>query len=340
MAEAARAGGGEYSGDVLEDLNEIARRAAPAWGLSPRTEASLLNISENATYRLDDPDSGRRMVLRLHRQGYHTEPEIRSELAWIAALRRDGVVDTPAPLPATDGSLVRTLASPGGRAARHAVAFAFAEGREPDEAGDLVGWFRRLGRLTGLMHAHARAWRPVAEFRRKTWTFDSMLGPAGFWGDWRAGLGLDAAGTAQLGRAAGLIDRRLTRFGSGPDRFGLIHADLRLANLLVDGERLTIIDFDDCGFSWFAYDFASAVSFFEHQPIVPALMEAWVAGYRELTPLDEDVAAELPVFVMLRRILLVAWIASHAETPTAQAMGVPYTEQSLVMAEELLSRFG
>jgi Ser/Thr protein kinase RdoA (MazF antagonist) len=330
---------GEYGAEALRDLEAMVAAGLPRWGLSPRTAITLLNVSENATYRLDDPDDGRRMILRVHRVGYHTEDEIRSELAWVQALRGSEVIETPAIIPATSGNLVEVLPSPGGRDPRFAVGFSFVEGREPDQSSDLVGWFRKLGGVTALMHRHAIGWRRPPGFARKIWNFETMLGDRPYWGPWRAGLGLDTAGRDLLGRCADLIRRRLARFGEGADRFGLIHADLRLANLLVDGDRLSIIDFDDCGLSWYAYDFASAVSFFEHDPIVPALMDAWVAGYRETAPLDPAVEAELPVFVMLRRILLVAWIASHAETPTAQKMGVPYTEQSLVMAEDLLSRF-
>jgi Ser/Thr protein kinase RdoA (MazF antagonist) len=89
-----------------------------------------------------------------------------------------------------------------------------------------------------------------------------------------------------LEHALTLIGERLQRFGSAPERFGLIHADLRLANLLVDDTHLRIIDFDDCGFSWFLYDFATAVSFIEDEPIVPALLQAWLAGYARVAPLS------------------------------------------------------
>ena len=57
---------------------------------------------------------------------------------------------------------------------------------------------------------------------------------------------------------------------------------MRLANLLVDGDEVKVIDFDDCGFSWHLYDAATAVSFFEHEPHVPELMDAWVRGYRRV----------------------------------------------------------
>ena len=45
---------------------------------------------------------------------------------------------------------------------------------------------------------------------------------------------------------------------------------------------MRVIDFDDCGFSWFMYDFATTVSFFEDHPQVPDLKDAWVEGYRSV----------------------------------------------------------
>ena len=57
---------------------------------------------------------------------------------------------------------------------------------------------------------------------------------------------------------------------------------MRLANLLVDGDRVTLIDFDDCGFGWFVYDFAAAISFYEDRPNVAALRESWIAGYTKV----------------------------------------------------------
>jgi Ser/Thr protein kinase RdoA (MazF antagonist) len=165
-----------------------------------------------------------------------------------------------------------------------------------------------------------------------------MLGAAPLWGDWREALGLDASGQAVLERASDRLKVFLTEFGQSPERFGLVHADLRLANLLVDGDRLGVIDFDDCGFSWFVYDFASAVSFFEHDPIVSELQDAWVDGYRSVAPLSDADVAAIPTFVFLRRFLLTAWVASHAETPTAQSVGAPFTRGTVELADAFLSK--
>jgi Ser/Thr protein kinase RdoA (MazF antagonist) len=123
-----------------------------------------------------------------------------------------------------------------------------------------------------------------------------MLGTRPLWGDWRAGIGLQGSGTRLLQQVADRIAQRLHTYGAESHRFGLVHADLRLANLLVDGDRLGVIDFDDCGFSWFLYDFAAAVSFIEHQPIMSELQHAWAEGYRMVAPVSREDEAVLPVF--------------------------------------------
>jgi Ser/Thr protein kinase RdoA (MazF antagonist) len=108
----------------------------------------------------------------------------------------------------------------------------------------------------------------------------------------------------------------------------------------MDGGTIKVIDFDDCGFSWFLYDCATTLSFFEDSPEVPALIDAWVRGYRRVGALSKEDEAEIGTFVMLRRLLLVAWIGSHSETELAQSMGVPYTQGTLPLCERYLSRFG
>jgi Ser/Thr protein kinase RdoA (MazF antagonist) len=324
----------EYSPTVIAELTARVADNLARWTFSSSTSVTLLNVSENATFALRDPD-GRELVLRVHRVGYSSAEEIRSELAWMNALRRDGVIETAAAVAGADGQYVQVLPSRAGGPERFAVAFERLPGTEPDSR-DATRWFERLGELTALMHRHAKSWPLPERFRRKRWDFDAMVGPQGFWGPWRSGIGLDQAGVVILEKVLGVIRLRLDRFGQGADVFGLVHADLRLANLLVDGTHLRIIDFDDCGFSWYLYDFATSVSFIEHEAIVPDLLQAWVQGYCRQMPLRAEARAEIPTFVVLRRILLTAWLASHAEVPFAREIGGSYTAGTVAMAEELL----
>jgi Ser/Thr protein kinase RdoA (MazF antagonist) len=327
----------EYHPHLVADLHAMVRDGLSHWGLPSHTDVTLLPLSENATFRLRDDRAGRDIALRVHRLHYSSVAEIQSELAWVAALHRDGVLETAVPIAGVNGALVQTLRSAAGYADRQAVAFTFVSGTEPDPADDLPRWFRRLGGLTARAHAHARRWPRPAGFVRKRWDLGAMVGPQAYWGAWRDAPGLDDAGAAVIARALAVIAPTLHAYGMAPERFGLVHADLRLANLLVDGDTLRVIDFDDCGFSWFAYDFAAAVSFLEHEPFIPAVMDAWVAGYREEAPLDAHDVAMLPTFVMLRRILLTAWIGTHAEVPFARDLGSGYTAGTVRLASAFLA---
>jgi len=327
-----------YQDAFLQRLETGLRVNLPKWGLPETAPVSLLTISENATYVVEDEGNGRRLVLRVHRPDYHTEAEILSELTWIAALRQDGVVETPRPVPAENGTLLCSFAD--GDTRRYVVAFEHMSGKEPDPSDDLVKWYGRLGEINARLHMHSRDWKRPPSFVRKVWNFNTIIGKDNYWGDWRKGLGLTEDGRALLERAAKQLEEQTRAYGTGPDRFGLIHCDMRPANLLVDGNRLGVIDFDDCGLSWFAYDFAAAVSFLETEPYLGDLMAAWVDGYRKVSPLSKEDEASLPMFVMLRRMQLTAWVASHSETPTAQSMGEPYTQGTVDLAETFLSEGG
>ena len=50
---------------------------------------------------------------------------------------------------------------------------------------------------------------------------------------------------------------------------------------------------------------------------------------------DEE-RREIPTFVVLRRILLTAWLASHAEIPFARQFGAAYTAGTVTLAEDFL----
>jgi Ser/Thr protein kinase RdoA (MazF antagonist) len=313
----------------MNEIDEVAAEALARYGLAGAA-ATLCNVSENHTYRVEN--AGRAYALRIHRPSYRTAREIASELRWVDALREDGAVETPAAVPAADGERVVDLGS------HHVVLFEWLPGVTPEPDGaELAAGFRTLGAVSARMHRHARAWRPPPGFARPRWDYEHTLGAHGHWGAWQEGLGMGREERALLERLDATIARRLAAYGQG-ERFGLVHADIRLANLLVDGGHVRVIDFDDSGFSWFMYDFATSVSFMEDHPRVPELRAAWVEGYRSVAPLGGRDEAELETFVLLRRLLLVAWIGSHHTFATeAAALGAGFTAGTCALAEAYLS---
>ncbi len=325
---------------MVKDSNALDAEAVGAelgaWSGLAGAAVALLCHSENHTFRIDAPD-GRVFTLRLHRPDYQSAASISSELAWLAALARETELPLARPVAGVDGNFLQRIKIEG-QAPRAAVLFKFVPGNEPTLDDDLVPIFVRLGHFAAILHNHAIGWTPPAGFERQVWNAGHILDADGLWGDWRIAPGVttDIAGVLeQLDQA---LRQDLAAYGNGPQQFGLIHADMRLGNLLVDGDDITLIDFDDCGFCWFAYDFAAAISFHETDASIPALKSAWLAGYSPARHLSENDIRAMDTMVLLRRMVLLAWIGSHAETILAQTHRPGFAEGTARLARAYLDQ--
>jgi Ser/Thr protein kinase RdoA (MazF antagonist) len=312
---------------------QLVLQALNLYDLPRNVTVALICLSENETWKVEVP-SGAKWALRLQRPGYQSKNSLASEIAWLLALRKDGVAATPVPVAGLDGEWIQRVGQ------RKLVLFEWENGRQPEIEMDLRQCFRALGAVTAQLHTHSRTWQRPGGFERFTWDFEAVGGVAPRWGHWRDGLGMNAARLDLFGQTAALVRERLAHFGSAPDRFGLAHCDLRLSNLLLHQQTLKVIDFDDCGFSWYMYDAAASLSFYEHLPQVSSLIQHWLEGYRTVSAIGKAEEEEIPTFLMLRRLLLVAWVGSHSETELAQSLGVAYTQQTDALCFAYLRRFG
>jgi Ser/Thr protein kinase RdoA (MazF antagonist) len=316
----------------------VSAEALEHYGFSPQVRHELITLSENATYRVDDPGTGRTGILRVHRQDYHSIRAIQSELDWLAALGEGSDVRVNVVIPTRTGDRIYVTEVDG--AERYAVMFEVMPGVEPDGTVLHPTSFHTLGAITAHLHAHSRSWQPPSGFRRFSWDWENTLGDNPRWGRWQDGIGITEHDLQLFGAAAEIVRRRLAEYGHGAERFGLVHADLRLANLLVEDEKVNVIDFDDCGYSWFMYDFGTAVSFIEHDPRLREWQRAWVDGYRSVGTLTDEDEAMLPTFVMLRRLLLVAWMGSHAHAREVQEQGPSFTADTRPLAQAYVDSDG
>ena len=319
-------------------LQKLAEQSLGLWDIPDGASVRLINVSENTTYLVEA--EGYKSVLRIHRDGYHTRRAIECELVWIKALGADGGVRTPGFHLGRNGDPIQTGHVEGIEAPRHMVLFHFVDGTAPDETTDLSPGFSELGRIAARCHDHVKTWKKPQPFNRLTWDVEAVFGARPTWGDWRDAPNLTPEMRRLLERVETTIRTRLAAFGKAPDRYNLIHADMRLANLLVDGDTTRLIDFDDCGFGWFLYDFAAAISFIEDDPRVPDLKEAWLEGYQSLRNMPSEDVAEIDTFIMLRRMALLAWIGSHIEAPEPQALAPDFAANTVKLGEAWLTRVG
>ncbi len=294
---------------------ELVDAALARFGLGGGASATFVRHGENTTYRVT-ADDGRQFALRINRPGYQTAEAVRSELAWMDGLRVAGVRTAP-PVPGVDGDLVQTV-SLDGDLVRTAVLFDWIDGVPLSAVGELEPW-PRLGELMARIHEHGQQWTRPAWFTRPAWDADALVGDEPRWGPPDPLRLFSEEDRAALEACRTEVLARLEAIGFARDRFGLIHADLGFENVLVaDDGTVTIIDFDDSGDSWYLFELASALYPHDRTDGFDERRDALVAGYRHVRELPDELLAELPTFLMARRIQTLGWMFSRSETAHAE----------------------
>lgn len=304
-------------------MRRVARAALARFGL-PDRPLGLLGHAENTTFRVEH--GGERFMLRVHRLKYHDAPEIESELDWLEALARDTGLSVPRPVAGPDGTRRVEVAVAGLGQPRHCVLLRWVEGRFVEKR-PTAGWMAQVGALTATLHAHAAGWQRPAGFVRPHWDAAGLVGPGSFWGDVTRLDGLTPGQIERLGRLAGWVRAALDAYGTGADRYGLVHGDLHWHNVLSRGGAAHPIDFDDCGFGWLMYDMAVTLNGFRARDDFAALWDGWLRGYRSVRALDDMHLAMFEPLCAAREINVGAWVASRGEIPEVRAFAPKMVER-------------
>ena len=322
--------------DVVTHIDKFGAAAAAKFGLRPTATPALLSHRENAVFRIDDAATGQPYVLRVHRPGYQNQRSIRSELAWMEALNQHGV-HTPSALAGLDGDPVQAVAIDAIPMAFDCDVLHWIEGVPPGDT-DLAETYRLVGSINARMHDHAQTWTPPHDFERQVWDEDGLVGVDPLWGRFGDLEALDDGQRALLGEARDKARQRLMAFGKTLDRYGLIHADVLPDNILVAADGPMVIDFDDCGFGWFLYDYATCVSFHEGEDSFDTVHNAWVEGYRSVAPLPGDILDETLTFRFIRYIVVLGWLHGRRDSPFAADYTPFAVDMACRLAREFLDR--
>jgi Ser/Thr protein kinase RdoA (MazF antagonist) len=328
----------------LAEMRALAQSALARWDLAI-TNLTPIKVRENAVFRID-LEGGGRAVLRVHRDGYHADSALESEFAWLRALESAGI-RVPRVIRSRDGrDFERVDCQAAGSAAsmRQVDVFEWIDGRqlgsiESGVAGDesaVAAQYFKIGGLAARLHDHTARWQPPLGFHRHSWDTAGLVGEAPLWGRFWELEALAPAERALLVRVRRALALDLEAIGKTPDRYGLIHADLIPENLLVDGERICVIDFDDAGFGWHLFELATSLYFISGESAYPAAREALVRGYRSERPLPDAAIERLPLFLAARGTTYLGWVHTRQGTETARELTPYLVERACAMAEEYL----
>ena len=325
-----------------ERFAALAAEALRRWAIED-ADIELVEIRENAVFRVTTRHAAR-YALRIHRHGYHTRAQLRSELQWLQALRRDGI-DVPQVVPTETGDLLTTVTKEGVPEPRQVDLFEWIEGEQlgvvTEALYDREAYakiYRTVGELTAELHNHAVAWQPPAGFTRHAWDLDGLTGHTPVWGRFWDLDALSASERATIGRARQKVREDLIAYGQSPAHYSIIHADLLPENVLVQGDRVRVIDFDDAGYGWHLFDIATTMTMHRGPAHRAETLKAVVDGYRSRRRLTDEDLEHLALFLVARGFTYLGWMSTRHETDAARGEGRRLIENVCEEADAYMSR--
>ncbi len=230
-------------------------------------------------------------------------PAMRAILPWMRFLAEGGA-SVAAPVLSQSSNLIELIEQDGQTFI--AVAFERAPGIRGEEL-TFDQWndalFARLGQTAGKMHALAKTYAPPSVDLKRP--------------EWSAAVNCYHP-TEALPPSEAIVAEKQTRLfevvqtlPKDADSYGMIHADLHGGNFFVDVDTntITIFDFDDCAYGWYAMDIAMSV--FDMLVLYPGtdreaftvrFLRSYLKGYRAENTISAFWLDQLPHFLKLLEI--------------------------------------
>lgn len=215
-----------------------------------------------------------------------------------------------------------------------------------------ISMYETLGEIAANIHINSMNWEAPEYYKRIEWDYDST-----FKNGWNNYYGVHYQQLTEwlkpkeieiLDECAALIKERVEKYGKSNDRYGMIHSDLRMSNLLIDGDKITVLDFDDCGKGWYMYDVACICGLMEHRPDLHLIFDAIMNGYKRIRPVSAEDEKEINTFVMMRRIGMLQAIVYHLNI-TVEGGGESveltpeivsfYAKGTIILAKEYMAKY-
>ena len=313
-------------------MSQTVEKALALWGLE-QADWQLVAARENRVFRVCSREQS--FAMRLHRRNYRTNAELWSELQWMDAIATGGVL-VPAPIASQSGQRLHTVDGIQIDVLTWLSGDPLGKAGQVLAAADRNSIFWRIGREMARLHTISDAWSLPDGFTRGSWDCEGLLGDRPLWDRFWDNPTLSAEDRSLFLTIRDRAKRRLREIESVLD-YGLIHADLVRENVLVAGDKVQLIDFDDAGFGFRLFDLATTLVNNMHEPDFSALQAALCAGYQSQRKID---LAALDLFIVLRAMTYVGWIIERLDEDGAEARNKRFVANARSIAERFLAAKG
>lgn len=291
---------------VVDRYNDaIAAHAAALWGVGGD---GLTDLGGFESFVYEAEIAGTAAILKVGHSDRRSHDLLVAEAEFTRFLA-DRDISVASAIESADRNLVEPI-DDGEGGFFMATAWTKAQGDPiPRLCEDLAFW-EAHGELLGAIHAATVDYKPV-HGDRPAWDDDVFLEDS---------FHIPADDT----RAIEIRDTLLAEqraLPTPPDAYGLVHHDAHGGNAMWDGSTVTLFDFDDSGYLWFANDLAIVMYYgllpFD-DPVAAAetIWPAFIDGYQRHHRLDKQWFELFPSFLAWRDVLLLSVIHRSRDTIT------------------------
>lgn len=313
------------SEDQQRSLTAFASDLLTNYGIHD-AKISCINFEFNATFSVET-DSGTKYALRININSTRTVENMKGEIEWVRHLNRTSGIHTPTPIATLNDNYIISGFHADSNQTLHAVMYSWLEGEELGDEPTLEQ-LHEVGRAMAKLHQESAEFALSADAALPT--FNDF-----FWGTedylFSNKSKLSDTDRALIKEAHDHIMKFTNElYVNSPVH--IIHADFHGWNLMWNDNRLSIFDFDDCGFGVEAQDLAVVLYYLD----TPEQDVAILNGYRSVKPLPQYSDLAMKALLLQRRLLLLNYLF-ETKNQEHQEMLPAYLEKSLERVKSFLT---
>ncbi|MGE5654609.1 MAG: phosphotransferase enzyme family protein [Bacillota bacterium] len=154
-----------------------------------------------------------------------------------------------------------------------------------------------FGRSLGRLHRLSSQYTPTAQRR---WSYQDIL-------QWIEAELSPFANQELAKKELAILKEALAKLPRSAETFGLIHYDFELDNVFYEPETgvMSVIDFDDAVYSWYAMDIEQTLDSIESElgsERFPGLKASFLSGYRQEFTVSDQMLAHMALFRRFARL--------------------------------------
>jgi Ser/Thr protein kinase RdoA (MazF antagonist) len=300
-----------------ESLTTFAHELLTNYGIHT-AKVSCINFEFNATFSIET-ESGIKYAMRININSTRTAENMSAEVEWVRHLNRTSGINTPTPIATVKDEYIVSGLHADSEQILYGVMYSWLDG---DEIGDepTMEQLREVGRAIALLHQESTDFTLSSGNTLPTFN-DFFWGTEDFLFSEKSVLSDKDRVLIEQARDV-IMSHTDELYQSSPVH--IIHADCHGWNLMWNEGKLSIFDFDDCGFGVEAQDLAVALYYLD----TPEQDAALLNGYKSIKPLPEYSELAMKALLLQRRLLLLNYLF-ETKNPEHKEMLPAYLEKSL-----------